>query len=365
MLYNEYAICVVVFSSISVIFGYCFLHLSVFRDASLRNYLNFNKYLGYAYFVLAVLNILELALRNKNFDAPIITFIVLFTASLQASLITYALITLINTDFNEKHPVFRELVPVIFFLLMCIISIVFNFSYSTRNIINIFFGGYYLFQLCHYTIMFTSEIRLFKIKTDNFYSDLKIEKIRWISISYYIALLIAISVPATLFYKSPMLLIISVVICILFYTFFGIKYLNYVYVFQLVRPALDEGKKVMPPHKDEIADKVDKWVKDKGYLISKININNVASELHTNRTYLSKYINSTKGMNFNSWVNFLRVEEAKSLLSTRPDFSLTEISEKVGYGDQSYFGRQFLKFAGTTPLSWRQSHSDKKTKNTQ
>ena len=104
---------------------------------------------------------------------------------------------------------------------------------------------------------------------------------------------------------------------------------------------------------DDISNSVEQWVRDKGYIKTGITLIELASQLKTNRTYLSNYINTQKGMNFNAWINWLRVEEAKKLMKERPKIPITEISEQLGYSEQSNFGRYFLKYTGKTPGSWR------------
>ena len=74
-----------------------------------------------------------------------------------------------------------------------------------------------------------------------------------------------------------------------------------------------------------------------------------------NRTYLSNYINNTYGLNFNLWINHLRIEEAKQLMGQTPKRSLSEIAERIGFTDLAHFSKQFKLQEGVSPSEWRKN----------
>lgn len=53
-------------------------------------------------------------------------------------------------------------------------------------------------------------------------------------------------------------------------------------------------------------------------------------------------------------IHYLRVQEARRLLETS-DMSCTDIAYETGFGDQSYFIKQFRKWMGITPAKYRKS----------
>ncbi len=81
--------------------------------------------------------------------------------------------------------------------------------------------------------------------------------------------------------------------------------------------------------------------------------------LKIGRTTLSTFINNEEGMNFNMWINTLRIEESKKILIEFPDYNLAQIAEMVGYSESSNFSRQFKQVAKVSPSVWRQSHRNK------
>lgn len=63
--------------------------------------------------------------------------------------------------------------------------------------------------------------------------------------------------------------------------------------------------------------RLDEWVQNKGYLNSRLTIIQLSKIIGINRTYLSNHINKTYGLNFNLWLNHLRIEEQKKSSCSR------------------------------------------------
>lgn len=86
-----------------------------------------------------------------------------------------------------------------------------------------------------------------------------------------------------------------------------------------------------------------------------LKITHLSDLLHTNRTYISKHINTEFSCTFSDFVNRYRVEEAKKLLTSdsMKNFSLNYISEKSGFGSMGSFMRVFRDLQGITPGQFR------------
>ena len=111
--------------------------------------------------------------------------------------------------------------------------------------------------------------------------------------------------------------------------------------------------------KIKIGEKIQLWKKRKGYLQTSVTLMDVCEELSINRTYLSNYINERFGMNFNTWVNGMRVKEAQHIISTEPLLPLSLVGERVGYTDLAHFSKQFKLITGTPPSKWRKENATK------
>ena len=70
-------------------------------------------------------------------------------------------------------------------------------------------------------------------------------------------------------------------------------------------------------------------------------------------SYLGKLF-SKDGVNFNSYMDQVRINKAKELL-INPDLKVYEIAKKVGYKDVNYFHIKFKKYTGTSPAEYRKT----------
>ncbi len=119
---------------------------------------------------------------------------------------------------------------------------------------------------------------------------------------------------------------------------------------QLVSPAL------MDDLKEKILDLVvmQKKYKDKNYSAKKL-----ATDLGTNTRYVSAVVNVRFHMNYTSFVNKYRIEEAMSILVDKryQDLSIEEVSDMVGFANRQSFYASFYKIMGVTPKDYRQQHT--------
>lgn len=94
-------------------------------------------------------------------------------------------------------------------------------------------------------------------------------------------------------------------------------------------------------------------VEDRVYLTADLTLEQLAASAHLPIRTTSNIINRHFQMSFFDFVNYHRVEAAKTLLIAQPDKSVLEISELAGFNSKSAFNRFFKKFAGVTPTEFR------------
>lgn len=78
----------------------------------------------------------------------------------------------------------------------------------------------------------------------------------------------------------------------------------------------------------------------------------VAEHVHLNPAYFSTLFKQSTGSSFKEYLNMVRIEESKRLL-TNTDYSIIDISLATGFEDQSYFSKVFKKYTGLTPKQYR------------
>lgn len=77
-----------------------------------------------------------------------------------------------------------------------------------------------------------------------------------------------------------------------------------------------------------------------------------ARVLHMSESHFMRFFKQVTGQSFVNYVKHFRIAKAEHLLATT-DLSVSEISQAVGFCDQSYFGLVFRSFAHLTPLQYR------------
>lgn len=156
-----------------------------------------------------------------------------------------------------------------------------------------------------------------------------------------------------------------------FYMTISMMYLTFVIMFinmfmrsnVAVNEVANAVKMSKPVNKNEtpscdtaiIKEKIESWLDsdDKIYLRQGISISDVADSVRVNKRTLSAYINNYYRVNFNTWINSLRIEEVCKLMNS--SLSLTEISEKTGFTDLSSMSKIFKKFKGVTLSEYRKN----------
>ena len=114
----------------------------------------------------------------------------------------------------------------------------------------------------------------------------------------------------------------------------------------LVSPA------VMDELKERIMDVVvmQKKFKDKNYSARQL-----AQDLGTNSRYVSAVVNVRFRMNYTTFINKYRIEEAMSILTDKryEDLRMEQVSDMVGFSNRQSFYASFYKFTGITPKEYR------------
>ena len=95
---------------------------------------------------------------------------------------------------------------------------------------------------------------------------------------------------------------------------------------------------------------------------SSVTLHEVCEELNINRTYLSNYINENFNVNFNTWINIMRIKEAQRIICLHPHLPLSQVGQKVGFMDTAHFSKQFKFRIGVTPSYWRKEKLLNKSK---
>lgn len=104
---------------------------------------------------------------------------------------------------------------------------------------------------------------------------------------------------------------------------------------------------------DEIKTRLeDYFMTKRPYLRPDLKLNDVASEIYTNKTYLSRVLNDRMNTNFNRYVNYFRIQEAMSVFKKNNDISMKDLCEISGFKSMASFNQAFRCNTGCSPAEW-------------
>lgn len=101
-------------------------------------------------------------------------------------------------------------------------------------------------------------------------------------------------------------------------------------------------------------ERVVKYVDNKYY--KDLKLEGLAKIFNYNSCYLGKLFKDSTGKSFNTYLDIVRIEEAKKLL-IEDKLKVYEICEKVGYKNIDYFYAKFKKHVGISPLNYKKKIS--------
>jgi len=90
----------------------------------------------------------------------------------------------------------------------------------------------------------------------------------------------------------------------------------------------------------------------KEHLADNLTVKDTAKALTVNANYLSTLFHRDMGMTFIDFVNKERTRQAAALLR-HTNLQIQQIASTVGYNNTSYFAKQFVRFQGVSPSSYR------------
>ena len=77
-----------------------------------------------------------------------------------------------------------------------------------------------------------------------------------------------------------------------------------------------------------------------------------AGQAAMEKTYFSFFFRKKVGVTFSSWLQYLRVAKAMSMMEEM-DYSITEVAYAVGFQELSTFQKAFKKWTHLTPREFK------------
>lgn len=93
------------------------------------------------------------------------------------------------------------------------------------------------------------------------------------------------------------------------------------------------------------------------FLQPSLTLEDVAKRMGTNKTYVSKMVNTTYKQSFPDLLNTLRIDYAEQYLLNHRDARQKDIAKACGFLSASAFNSMFKKITGLTPKMWLNAYS--------
>ncbi|MCG4580809.1 response regulator transcription factor [Clostridium cochlearium] len=115
---------------------------------------------------------------------------------------------------------------------------------------------------------------------------------------------------------------------------------------------IKEGKEEIENSKD-IGNLAISYIKE-NFSNNELSLNSVAQHFYVSQSYLTRVIKQKTGVSFTDYLNKLRINMAKKLLTdSNNDYTINDISHMVGYSSQHYFSRAFKNYMEISPTNYR------------
>ena len=350
-------------------FGFHMLFARTPDKKVFADYLLSRRLMGTALLILAANYSVHLffAIRLRDVNATILMN--LSTYFLCYWLFSSAMMVLLDKRYLTLMRFLRHLALwLAFFVATCVVLFIFD------NTLGQMWGmaalaaglvGYGLFLSVRLLRTYSLAIKMF----ENTHSDDIGLYIRWLSVFTYWAIGYGVSCGLLTFLPDEYVFI-WILSSIPFYIYMYCCYQNYILFYERVENALledvgmtaadgmiesdSDSHGIPPSYYSEIEMRVKDWIDKEGYLKPGISLSELSTQLFTNRTYLSLYINKVYKMSFRDWISSLRIEYAKRLMNRHAEMKINEISEMAGFVSLNHFTRIFSAREGCSPARWRE-----------
>ena len=369
LLYS-YSLCIAL--PLMLFFGLYFFLAKVPGRAIFNNYLRSRRIMGCAILLLAANYAVHFFFEVRFIDVNLAILMNLATYYLCYWLFSSALTTLLDRFYITCRRLAWHLSSgLLFILCACVVLFALPHGFIQnigRTTLALWLMGYGLFLSFRLLRTYYKAIRLF----DNTHSDDYGAYIKWLSIFTYWALVFGVACSLLTFLPNEYIYL-WILSSVPFYIYLFCCYQNYLLFYEQVEEAIegdsslntddaaapdnaeaDTDATVLPPSvTEEIGRSIAQWVEAEGYTQPKLTIQELAELLHTNRTYLSRYINTTYGVTYREWINTLRIDYAKQRLLQHPDEKIALLSEACGFLSPSHFMKTFKEKENCSPAKWK------------
>lgn len=373
--------------SITVISGLRLIFSKSVRESTYKKYRTTSYLLAAACFCLAIGNILPAYFigLDKMPDEPF-SIITTSIAASQLVLLSFALVSLYTNKEGTNKRIFIWFGLFISFILLYTIACQFQEDVTTHSLkdyfallphnipalIRFIYVIVYTAGLGHFNHLFFQE-RHIHIREAEKVTHLLTEEIRldWVKYSFITALVEGSCAVILIVFPHPVVDVSFWIITIIFYIVFPGYYISYGKTYNKIKKMIDDSISSQEMGKDNdegldqmlerfihrnntLFEKIETLLVSQGeYLNPDLSINEIASTLCTNRTYLANAIRQNRNQTIADYILDLRLNHVILLLKSQTDMKIEEIALNSGFNSLRTFNRNFKERYGMTPEEYR------------
>ena len=300
-------------------------------------------------------------------------FIPFFISShVQVCLLGLAHLNLINLNMVHRRQVAFHFVPMLacvalyaltrcFFPFVSLTSwrLLFRSLSNPTVIVRVLWLMVYIGQILYYAIVFFKEEKKYSRSLGNWFSDFRDTNYRLALYSFIGALLAGLDSVCICLTLDSFLGGLFNLLMLAMYFFMCVFFVQYPAIFYKISGLIsgdrkDEAEASSSPQNDMAWSAVkERIIADKLYMTEGLTVEQLAGTLGVSKYTLSRCINNIEGVNFNTFIGRMRIDEAQAIMKEKHDIPFAELAITVGFSEQSNFSRQFKAITGFTPSEYR------------
>lgn len=340
-------------------FGSSMLFSKVPDDIS-KGYICSRRILGVAFYCFALQIFVQWMFEFRETRQMVASALNFTCFYLAANLFGMSFISLLDNKYIRKRLMVSSMIRYVILVMIAWIDAL-MVKGNQATYIMIFVALWFAVDSVRITLIFFRTYRKVTKEVDDYYADDVMAFVKWLYKSTFGIIIFGLSCTFMAF-ATQMAIAIYMILGIWMFAYIYVSFQNYVIYYGEVSKAtenIEEAEDVNSEERTaimaEIGMRMCAWKAEKGYLDSGVTIEKLASELRTNRTYISAMINQETKQTFRGWITKMRIEDAKQLLANEPDMTVTEIAGKCGFSSNNYFTKVFNSYEKMTPAKWRQN----------
>ena len=329
--------------------------LQIRHDEGLRKYNRARWCLSAAFAVFGLMNLMEALLYGTSEEetGSLTGCVTIIIGSLLAMFFTMTVLSFIRPEIVTRKSILAQLAVIVTPGTLLIVL----YFQAPQPVFDAFFMAMlaaYILLMVLYTRLFVRNHRSFKERMLAFYEEEDlVPRLQWINGTFWLSL--ATGVASLMFLANNLALSGAVnmifSVCFLLICVFFVNFRPYAIM-------VDRTVTNQPPRGDtppagekspalsDLKEKVETWVRNKGYLDNTKSVEDIACEMGLWYPSLKDYIQQTTGEEFRAWRLRLRIGEAERLMRGNPDLPISRVVTMAGFNDRAFFYRCFQRITG-------------------